>query len=140
MSAADKLHQFAEMLAAASSRTRSQADSNNVAAPLQTNPIATEDATADDARVKLGSAVATATTDPEREHEAATTNQPLSPLAGIDLDAAIRLRWALRDIKAKRTKLTPANPDDLKTLIEMGLVEMRDNVPVLTNEGHRALD
>ncbi|MCK1641214.1 hypothetical protein IVA95_27370 [Bradyrhizobium sp. 157] len=61
-------------------------------------------------------------------------------MAGIDLDAAIRLRWALRDIKAKRTKLTPANPDDLKTLIEMGLVEMRDNVPVLTNEGHRALD
>ncbi|WOH48191.1 hypothetical protein [Bradyrhizobium sp. sBnM-33] len=139
MSAADKLHQFAEMLAAASSRTRSQADST-VAAPLQTNPIATEDATADDARVKLGSAVATAITEPEREHEPATTNQPLSPLAGIELDAAIRLRWALRDIKAKRTKLTPANPDDLKTLIEMGLVEMRDDVPVLTNEGHRALD
>ena len=59
---------------------------------------------------------------------------------GLDLDTAIRLRWALRDIKAKRTKLTPVNPDDLKTLIEMGLVEMRDDVPVLTNEGHRALD
>jgi len=39
----------------------------------------------------------------------------------------IRLRWALRDIKAKRTKLTPVNPSDLKTLIEMGLIEMRDD-------------
>src|SRR6267143_2364946 len=44
------------------------------------------------------------------------------------LDAKdIRLRWALRDIKAKRTKLTPVNPSDLKTLIEMGLIEMRDD-------------
>jgi hypothetical protein len=139
MSAADKLHQFAEMLAAASSRTRSQADST-AAETSQTNPIATEDTTADDAAVKFESAVATPTTEAEPEYEAVTTNQSLSPLAGIDLGTAIRLRWALRDIKAKRTKLTPVNPDDLKTLIEMGLVEMRDDMPVLTNEGHRALD
>jgi len=46
----------------------------------------------------------------------------------------------LRDIKGKRTKLTPVSPDDLRTLVEMGLVEMRDDVPVLTNEGHRVLD
>src|SRR5260370_36381326 len=32
--------------------------------------------------------------------------QPRSPLGGLDLDTAIRLRWALRDIKAKR-KLSP---------------------------------
>ena len=32
--------------------------------------------------------------------------QTSSPWAGLDLDTAIRLRWALRDIKAKRTKLT----------------------------------
>src|SRR5215216_115282 len=139
MSAADKLHQFAEMLAAASSRTRSQADST-AAETSQTNPIATENTTADDAAVKFESAVATPTTEAEPEYEAVTTNQSLSPLAGIDLGTAIRLRWALRDIKAKRTKLTPVNPDDLKTLSEMGLVEMRDDVPVLTNEGHRALD
>src|SRR5215217_7026586 len=132
MSAADKLHQFAEMLAAASSRTRSQADST-AAETSQTK-------LADDAAVKFESAMATPTTEAEPEYEAATTNQSLSPLAGIDLDTAIRLRWALRDIKAKRTKLTPVNPDDLKTLIEMGLVEMRDDVPVLTNEGHRAID
>ena len=63
-----------------------------------------------------------------------------SPWAGLDLDTAIRLRWALRDIKAKRTKLTPVSPSDLKTLIAMGLVEIRDDAPMLTNEGHQALD
>jgi hypothetical protein len=68
------------------------------------------------------------------------TGQPLSPLAGLTVDKAIRLRWALRDIKAKRTKMSPVSPDDLRTLIEMGLNEMRDEVPVLTNEGERALD
>ena len=61
--------------------------------------------------------------------------QTSSPWAGLDLDTAIRLRWALRDIKAKRTKLTPVNPSDLETLIEMGLVEMRDDAPLLTNAG-----
>ena len=65
--------------------------------------------------------------------------QPSSPLSGLDLDAAIRLRWALRDIKAKRTKLLPPTSDDLKRLTELGLIEMRDEVPELTNEGHRAL-
>jgi hypothetical protein len=59
-------------------------------------------------------------------------------LAG--LDRAIRLRWILRDIRAKRTKLSPVSPDDLRTLIDMGLVEMRDDVPVLTRDGDRALD
>jgi hypothetical protein len=61
-------------------------------------------------------------------------------LAGLDLDTAIRLRWALRDIKAKRTKLTPVGQRDLETLIEMSLVEMRDDVLMLTNNGHQALD
>jgi len=58
---------------------------------------------------------------------------------GLNIDTAIRLRWALRDIKAKRTKLSPVSPDDLGTLIEMGLVEMKDDIPELTSEGHRAL-
>jgi len=65
--------------------------------------------------------------------------QPSSPLAGLHLDTAIRLRWVLRDIKAKRTKLSPVSPDDLGTLTEMGLIEMQDDVPELTNEGHRAI-
>ena len=66
--------------------------------------------------------------------------QTNSPWAGLELDTAIHLRWTLRDIKAKRTKLTPINPSDLKTLIELGLVEMRDDAPMLTNEAHQALD
>jgi hypothetical protein len=61
-------------------------------------------------------------------------------LAGLDLDRAIRLRWALRDIKAKRTKLSPVGPEDIQDLIEMGLIEMRDETPLLTNKGERALD
>jgi hypothetical protein len=55
----------------------------------------------------------------------------------LDMDSAIRLRWALRDIKGKRTKLTPGG---LRTLIEMGLVEMRDELPIFMNkEGERAI-
>jgi hypothetical protein len=56
-------------------------------------------------------------------------------MAGLDVDTTIRLRWALRDIRGKRTNWTPVSPDDLKTLIGMGLVEMRDEVPTLTREG-----
>jgi hypothetical protein len=63
-----------------------------------------------------------------------------SPWAGLDLDTAIRLRWALRDIQAMRTKLTPVSPSDLNTLIEMGMVEMRDDAPMLTNEGHQGCE
>jgi hypothetical protein len=68
------------------------------------------------------------------------TDQPGPQIAGLDLDRAIHLRWTLRDIKGKRTKLSPVSPDDLRTLIEMGLIEMQDDVPVLTSKGHRAID
>jgi hypothetical protein len=70
---------------------------------------------------------------------ATMSEQPSSPLAGLDIDAAIRLRWALRDIKAKRTKLSPISPDDLKRLTELGLVEMHDEALMLTNEGMRLI-
>ena len=123
----------------AASRTRSQAAST-VAEPSQTNPIATENTTVDSASVKLEPAMATPAPEADRENEATTANQPILPLGSLDLDTAIRLRWALRDIKAKRTNLTPVSPSDLKTLIEMGLVEMRDDAPMLTNEAHQALD
>ena len=66
--------------------------------------------------------------------------QEPKPFAGLTLESEIRLRWALRDIKAKRTKVTPVSPDDLQKLIELGLVEMRDELPVLTVDGQRALD
>jgi len=77
---------------------------------------------------------------PTSASQGTMAEQTSSPWAALELDTAIRLRWALRDIKAKRTKLTPVSPGDLKTLIEMGLIEMCDDATMLTNEGHHALD
>jgi hypothetical protein len=68
------------------------------------------------------------------------TDSDQSPMAGLDLDTAIRLRWALRDIKGRRIKLSPVSPEDLRRLIEMGLIEMRDEVPALTSDGDRAIN
>jgi hypothetical protein len=56
-----------------------------------------------------------------------------------DRERAIGLRWELRDIKCNRLKWSPVNPQDLRILIIMGLVEMRDGVPVLTNAGVSAI-
>jgi len=77
---------------------------------------------------------------PTSASQGTMAEQTSSPWAALELDTAIRLRWALRDIKAKRTKLTPVSPGDLKTLIEMGLIEMCDDATMLTNECHHALD
>ena len=121
----------------AASRTRSQAAST-VAEPSQTNPVVTENTAVDSALGKHETSMARA--DVERENEAPTTIQSILPLSSLDLDTAICLRWALRDIKAKRTNLTPVSPSDLKTLIEMGLVEIREDAPMLSNEAHQALD
>ena len=67
------------------------------------------------------------------------TDSP-TPFSHLGLERAIALRWTLRDIKAKRLKLSPVGVDDLNILTELGLVEMRDDVPVLTNAGHAVLD
>lgn len=69
----------------------------------------------------------------------ATLAQPMLQLADLELDRAIRLRWTLRDIRAKRTILSPVSPHDLTILAQMGLIEMRDDAPVLTSKGDRAL-
>ena len=63
-----------------------------------------------------------------------------SPFLHLSLDRAIALRWTLRDIKARRLQLSPGSESDLKILTELGLIEMRDGVPVLTNAGQDALD
>jgi hypothetical protein len=60
-----------------------------------------------------------------------------SVLASLDLDTAIRLRWALRDIGARRTLIWTQK--DLATLIALGLVEMREELPSLTALGVDAL-
>jgi hypothetical protein len=62
-----------------------------------------------------------------------------NPFSELDLQQAIDLRWTLRDIKAKRWELSPINPAHLEKLIAMGLVEMRNNDPVLTNSGLDAI-
>jgi hypothetical protein len=63
-----------------------------------------------------------------------------TPLAHLGLERAIALRWVLRDIKAKRLKLSPVRTADLNILTELGLIEIRDDGPVLTNAGHAVLD
>ncbi len=67
-----------------------------------------------------------------------TDNQ--TPFAHLGLDRAIALRWVLRDIKAERLKLSPVSESDLGTLTELGLIELQDDVPVLTKAGRDALD
>lgn len=57
------------------------------------------------------------------------------PFDSIELEAAIRLRWVLRDIRAGRLSMLPASADDLATLANLGLIEMNDNVPRLTRGG-----
>ena len=89
----------------------------------------------------IDEAIATRVDDqPTSASQGTMAEQTSSLWTGLDLDTAIRLRWALRDIKAKRTKLTPVSPSDLKTLMEMGLVEMRDDAPMLNKEAYQALD
>ena len=60
-------------------------------------------------------------------------DQQDDPLKQYGLDA-IDLRWTLRDIMAKRT-LMPINPDHLAKLIDLGLVEMREDRPFATIRG-----
>jgi hypothetical protein len=67
-----------------------------------------------------------------------TENQ--TPFAHFSLERAIALRWTLRDIKAERLKLSPASEGDLAALTELGLIEMREDGPVLSQAGHDALD
>jgi hypothetical protein len=69
-----------------------------------------------------------------------TDNQAPTPFAGLTLERAIALRWTLRDIKGKRLNLSPVSDSDLSALIDLGLVEMQDDAPVLTSAGHDALE
>jgi hypothetical protein len=57
------------------------------------------------------------------------------PLAQFGLDA-IDLRWTLKHIAAKRSWII--NEAHISKLIELGLVEMRDNKPFLTVAGQNA--
>ena len=66
-----------------------------------------------------------------------------NPLFQVGRERAIALRWTLRDIKANRSKFSLMDEADLSTLIDLidlGLIEMRGDEPVLTNAGHAMLD
>jgi hypothetical protein len=59
-----------------------------------------------------------------------------NPLAQFGSDA-IDLRWTLKDIAAKRSWII--NKQHLAQLIDLGLVEMRDEVPYLTVAGQNTV-
>jgi hypothetical protein len=72
---------------------------------------------------------------PGRDRTEGEMSEPKRNLASLGLDDAIRLRWVLRDIVGKRLKLSPIAPDDLQSLIDLGYVEMKDEVPTVTTAG-----
>jgi Mn-dependent DtxR family transcriptional regulator len=58
-----------------------------------------------------------------------------NPFAEFSLEKAIALRWTLRDIQARRLKMSPVSDEDLRTLTDLGLIEVRDEGLVLTPAG-----
>jgi hypothetical protein len=62
-----------------------------------------------------------------------------NPFAEFALERAIDLRWTLRDIQARRLKMSPVSDEDLRVLTELGLIELRDEGPVLTQTGAAVL-
>ncbi len=95
-------------------------------------------------------ALATAASVPAEIKASPMLAAPMSPLlkaivdpdiytAPAHRDRAIGLRWVLRDIKGNRLKLSPPDQHDLQELVDMGLVEMRNGAPVLTNAGVDAI-
>jgi hypothetical protein len=67
-------------------------------------------------------------------------SEPKKGLASLGLDYAVRLRWALRDIKGKRLKLTPVDPNDMRALIDMGYVEIQNDAPAVTSAGLHGIE
>jgi Mn-dependent DtxR family transcriptional regulator len=63
-----------------------------------------------------------------------------NPFAELGLERAIGLRWTLRDIQARRLKMSPVSDEDLRVLTELGLVEVREEGLVLTQAGTAVLN
>ncbi|MBX9646388.1 MAG: hypothetical protein K2X57_04950 [Xanthobacteraceae bacterium] len=60
--------------------------------------------------------------------------------ANLSLERAIGLRWTLRDIQARRLKMSPVSDEDMRVLTDLGMVEFRDEGPVLTQAGTVAVN
>ncbi|MEH2474111.1 hypothetical protein V1281_004705 [Nitrobacteraceae bacterium AZCC 2161] len=52
----------------------------------------------------------------------------------------IDLRWTLRDIRSNRQWLLPLNSEHVRELVERGFIELRDDIPVITEAGLVELD
>ena len=63
-----------------------------------------------------------------------------NPFTQFSIEKAIGLRWTLRDIQARRLKMSPVSDEDLTTLTGLGLVEVRDEGLVLTQAGIAVLN
>ena len=63
-----------------------------------------------------------------------------NPFAEFSLERAIGLRWTLRDIQARRLKMSPVSDEDLRLLAGLGLIDVRDEGPVLTPAGTAVLN
>jgi hypothetical protein len=63
-----------------------------------------------------------------------------NPFAELGLERAIGLRWTLRDIQARRLKMSPVSDEDQAVLKDLGLIEVRDEGPVLTQAGIAVLN
>ena len=63
-----------------------------------------------------------------------------NPFTEFSLERAIGLRWTLRDIQARRLKMSPGSDDDLRVLTDLGMIEVRDEGPVLTSAGTAVLN
>jgi hypothetical protein len=63
-----------------------------------------------------------------------------NPFAQFDLEKAIGLRWTLRDIQARRLKMSPVSDEDLRLLTGLGLIDVRDEGLVLTPAGIAVLN
>ena len=67
-------------------------------------------------------------------------SEPRQGLKSLGLENAVRLRWVLRDIKGNRLKLSPSHPNDLRILVDMGFVEIQNDVLVITSAGLREIE
>lgn len=63
-----------------------------------------------------------------------------NPFAEFSRERAIGLSWTLRDIQARQLKISPVSDEDQAVLKDLGLIEVRDEGPVLTQAGIAVLN